>query len=100
MNPLWVSKTDKAGIVKGVTIRGNRFSWSIIGDKLYSLLKDVKSFCFDIKKTGDNICLTGRGYGHHIGLCQWGARQMVRELKDYKEILQFYYPGTDFMWLS
>lgn len=94
---LWVSKKDKAGVVKGVTIRGKRFSWSIIGDKLYSLLKDVKSFCFDIKKSGKTICLDGKGYGHHIGLCQWGARQMVREWHDYKQILQFYYPGTEFM---
>jgi len=97
---LWVSKKDKAGVVKGVTVRGKRLSWSIVGDKLYSLLKDVKSFCFDIKKSGDTICLHGKGYGHHIGLCQWGARQLVRELKDYKEILKFYYPGTEFMWLS
>lgn len=37
----------------------------------------------------------GRGWGHGVGLCQWGAYLMARE--DYKaeEILKFYYPGTE-----
>lgn len=97
---IWVSKKDKSGLVKEVTIRGAKRSWKISGDKLYGLLKDVKSFCFSIKKVGKNVVIKGKGYGHHIGLCQWGARQMVRELFDYKQILKFYYPGTEFMRLS
>jgi len=94
---IWVSKKDKAGLVKEVSIRGARRLWKILGEKLYSILKDVKSFCFSIKKRGDIVTLTGKGYGHHIGLCQWGVRQMVREFNDYKQILKFYYPGVDFM---
>jgi len=97
---LWVSKKDKAGLVKEVKIRCAHKTYKISGEKLYSLLKEVKSFCFSIKKSGKNISITGSGYGHHIGLCQWGARQMVRELFDYKQILQFYYPGTSFVKIS
>lgn len=38
--------------------------------------------------------LTGRGYGHNVGLSQWGAYAMAKLGKTYREILAFYYPGT------
>lgn len=36
----------------------------------------------------------GRGWGHGVGLCQWGAKVMADKGFKYKEILHFYYPGT------
>ena len=36
----------------------------------------------------------GRGYGHGVGLSQWGAWQAAKEGKDFRFILGFYYPGT------
>ena len=68
--------------------------------QLYSALRNVKSFYFSMNKKIDKIVFRGKGYGHHIGLCQWGAREMVRQGWDYKSILQFYYPGTTYMQLS
>lgn len=38
--------------------------------------------------------LTGRGYGHNVGLSQWGAYAMAKQGFSYRDILQFYYPGT------
>ena len=38
--------------------------------------------------------LQGRGYGHGVGLCQWGARGMARAGHTWQEILQHYYPGA------
>jgi stage II sporulation protein D len=40
------------------------------------------------------VMFEGRGWGHGVGLCQWGAIEMAREGKDYREILSHYYPGT------
>ena len=37
----------------------------------------------------------GRGFGHGVGLCQWGAQRKAREGWSAEEILQFYYPGGD-----
>lgn len=37
---------------------------------------------------------SGAGYGHGVGLCQYGARNMAKLGMDYKEILAHYYPGT------
>ncbi|MBI4823259.1 MAG: SpoIID/LytB domain-containing protein [Nitrospirae bacterium] len=56
--------------------------------------KKIPSTDFTLKVDGDLLILDGRGYGHGVGLCQWGAREMARKGKTYKEILSFYYPGT------
>lgn len=94
-----ITKRDKAGLVQEVRVTARK-KIPIAGKKLYSLLKNVKSFCYTIKKDKNTIILNGRGYGHHLGLCQWGAREMVRDGWDYKRILQFYYPRTTFMRFS
>ncbi len=91
-----IAKNDKAGLVQEAVFDGLPQS-VLTGKKLYSLLPGIKSFCFSVRKNQDQIVFHGRGYGHHLGLCQWGAREMVRDGWDYKRILQFYYPNTEFM---
>lgn len=95
-----VAKKDKAGLVREVTVRDSKKTLKLTGKEMYSLIKDVKSYCFTVTKNYDIIEIKGRGYGHHVGLCQWGAREMVRDGWDYKSILEFYYPGTEFMKLG
>ena len=38
--------------------------------------------------------MKGKGFGHGVGMSQWGAHYMGLQGKTYKEILQFYFPGT------
>ena len=38
--------------------------------------------------------LSGRGYGHGVGLCQCGAEAMARQGKNAQQILFYYYPGS------
>jgi len=93
-----IGKKDKAQITQEVVLVGKSGWHTVSGKKIYSLLKDkVKSFSFTVTKKGKNIVFAGRGYGHHLGICQWGAREMVRDGWDFKRILDFYYPGTIFM---
>ena len=40
------------------------------------------------------VRFSGRGWGHGVGLCQWGARGLAVQGADYRAILRFYYPGT------
>lgn len=56
--------------------------------------KNLPSTNFHLSRVGDALVFKGEGYGHGVGLCQWGALQMAREGKNYKEILSFFYPGT------
>jgi len=97
LRDIYILEKDKAGLVIKIIIIGTRGQVMISGKQLYSALKEVKSFYFDINKKSGIITVSGRGFGHHLGLCQWGARQMVRDGWDYKSILQYYYPQTYFM---
>ena len=62
---------------------GRSFGWNRIRSDLY-----------EVEITGGSIVFNGRGAGHGVGLCQAGAEEMAREGKTYRQILDFYYPGT------
>ena len=56
----------------------------------------VPSTWFTIEDRGDRIALTGgRGYGHGVGMCQWGAQYLATHGKTGEEILRYYYPGVE-----
>ncbi len=55
----------------------------------------VKSLSFQIESSRHAVKLTGRGYGHGAGLCQWGAKVYAEEGWDFEQILFHYYPGTE-----
>jgi len=54
----------------------------------------IKSTNFDVRISGDDALFSGVGFGHGVGLCQWGAKQRASDGFDYREILFYYYPGT------
>ena len=95
-----VAQQDKAGLNHRLSLHcGNKVE--IVEDKkLYKLFKEVKSSAYTITKKKGSLVIKGRGYGHHLGLCQWGAWQMVKSGWHHKRILHFYYPGTTFMQLA
>jgi len=54
----------------------------------------IRSDLYNLRNDGDHILFSGRGSGHGVGLCQVGAEEMARQGKDYRQILDFYFPGT------
>jgi stage II sporulation protein D (peptidoglycan lytic transglycosylase) len=54
----------------------------------------IKSTNFDAVNGEDDVRFDGAGYGHGVGLCQWGAKQRAGDGFNYREILSYYYPGT------
>lgn len=54
----------------------------------------LKSNFITIKKKGKTVIIEGKGYGHGVGMCQFGALEMARKGKNYRQILYHYYPGT------
>ncbi|MGD2174012.1 MAG: SpoIID/LytB domain-containing protein [Candidatus Brocadiaceae bacterium] len=61
--------------------------------------KQVKSARFTVKSTEDGFLFEGRGFGHGVGLCQWGAYGLAREGMDWQAILMHYYPGAEVLQL-
>ena len=55
---------------------------------------NLKSAWFDVAVEGGQVLLSGRGYGHGIGMCQEGAMRMAEEGKNAAEIINFYFRGA------
>lgn len=89
-----ITQHDRAGLVKQLELDNGRSKTSVTGKQFYNVFKAIKSFCFSVEKDTEGVTLHGKGFGHHLGLCQWGAREMVRDGWNYRRILSFYYPGT------
>ena len=87
----WVgaaSYTD-SGYVASQTVCGQAVS----GTALRSAL-GLRSACFSIVRQGDGFSITTLGYGHGVGLSQWGAKALAEQGAGYEEILAHYFPGT------
>jgi stage II sporulation protein D len=54
-----------------------------------------KSARFWVETGGKRVVFHGRGLGHGVGMCQYGALGMAKAGKDYRVILEHYYPGTE-----
>jgi len=54
----------------------------------------IRSNLFEVTKLQNGYNFKGRGFGHGIGLCQWGAKYLADNGKSHEEILQFYFPET------
>ncbi|GGA87445.1 SpoIID/LytB domain-containing protein [Ornithinibacillus halotolerans] len=60
-----------------------------------------KSYLIDSLKLENEVyTMKGRGFGHGVGMSQWGAHFMGEQGKTYREIIEFYYPGTKIMDVS
>jgi stage II sporulation protein D len=58
--------------------------------------RDIQSTICQIVPWGDGWAfLSGRGWGHGVGMCQCGAQGMARQGKTVEDILQHYYPGSE-----
>ncbi|HEX8298099.1 MAG TPA: SpoIID/LytB domain-containing protein [Rubricoccaceae bacterium] len=56
--------------------------------------RTVRSTLFSLSLVGDQYVLTGGGFGHGVGMSQYGARAQARAGRTYLEILSFYFAGT------
>ena len=64
------------------------------GTKVRSLL-GLRSTDFTIECLDNDIKITTKGYGHGVGMSQYGANGMAKENHNYKEILNYFYQNTE-----
>jgi stage II sporulation protein D len=93
-----------SGRIAALTIQTESGSYTLKGNDIRFVLRDPKgtilnSTFFDYTASTNageisNLTINGRGYGHGIGMCQWGAIGRARAGQDYRTILETYYPGT------
>lgn len=56
---------------------------------------ELRSTCFSASVKGADLVINGFGWGHGVGMCQWGAYGMSRRGNRMEEILKHYYPGAE-----
>lgn len=87
----WVSETKRTSV--GTVISVTLCNTEISGGKLREKLS-LRSSNFDVEYKDDGFHFTVRGYGHGVGLSQYGANCMAQQGSTYREILLWYYPDT------
>ena len=87
----WLGKITHTagGGVDTVELGGKTFT----GKELRSLL-GLRSTAFTLEDAAEEIRITTRGFGHRVGMSQYGADAMAQSGSSWQEILNYYYPGT------
>lgn len=88
----WIGASlwDKAGYVQSIEIGGAPWGGTAVRDAL-----DLRSACFAIAWRGGQFVITTRGYGHGVGLSQYGAKAMAEGGASWQKILEYYFPGCN-----
>lgn len=82
-------RQEDSGVVTSITVGGVEVS----GNRLRTIL-GLRSPCFTVSFSGEDVVFSVRGYGHGVGMSQYGANVLASEGRDFREILSWYYTGT------
>ena len=82
------------GRIVTMEVVGDRGTATVSGKKLRKTL-DLRSTLFRISTDGNNLRVKGRGFGHGLGLSQWGAYYLAKQGVDYQQILKHYYQSAN-----
>ena len=82
--------TTSTGRINKIKINNNTYT----GKQVAQLL-DIRSSYFEIKESNGIVTITTKGYGHGVGMSQYGAQGMAKEGYTYDEILKYYYTGIE-----
>ena len=71
--------------INNKTIKGTEFRFKL----------ELRSTNLEIKEQDNNIIITSKGYGHGVGMSQYGAKELANVGYKYDEILKYYYQGIE-----
>lgn len=83
-------ETTSTGRVKKIEINGSLLN----ANDVYKAL-NLKSTFFNINQVGTNVVINTKGYGHGVGMSQYGAQGMAKAGYTYDQIIKYYYQGVD-----
>lgn len=88
--PIVIDRSSASNRVLDVRVGSQHYSGSAVRQAL-----GLKSALFACQINGDQVTFTTNGYGHGVGMCQYGADYYAKEGLDYRAILQHYYTGVE-----
>ncbi len=91
-----IIEKDISGRNKTIEVVGTAKTEKITGSKFRNVFGNtkLKSTLFDIGNDNNGVIFVGSGYGHGVGMSQYGAVEMAKQGKNYTEIMSFYFPGV------
>lgn len=72
-------------IFNNIRVNGNSFRLAVGAEEMRSTLLS------DFSISGNNLIIEGQGFGHGVGLCQWGAKKMAQDGQSPEDIIRFYH---------
>jgi len=92
-----VAQRSQSGRVLQVSIQSEKGRLKISGKEFRRLLGYdlLRSTNFVVKESNGIYHFSGLGWGHGVGLCQWGAKGMAEGGADYRSILKYYYQKVE-----
>ena len=96
LNGIRTSTRDASGRIKTISVIDSLGVEKIPANKFRLAVGPnvVRSTNFAVNIKGERALFRGKGWGHGVGMCQWGAYFMARRGLKAEKILAFYYPGT------
>lgn len=85
-----ITQKTSTGRIKKIKINNNEFTANYICSKL-----SLNSTYFEIIQDGSKVIIKNKGYGHGVGMSQYGAEGMAREGYTYDQILKYYYKDIE-----
>jgi len=86
-------RTTPRGRVITLQLQGSDGTRLLSGNEVRQVL-NLRSTLFSMTVQGNTVQIQGRGFGHGIGLSQWGAHNLSRQGYSYEQILAHYYRGA------
>ena len=98
LTKLNLDKSNTIEITNVIKNETNRVDKITINDKVFKgtevrKLLDLRSTDFEIEINNDNVIISTKGYGHGVGMSQYGANELAKMGYDYEKILKHYYTG-------
>lgn len=88
VNDIQIKSQTTGGRVNSIIIGGKEFTGVNV-----RILLGLRSSDFTVSESGSNIVFTTKGWGHGVGMSQYGANEMAKAGYNYSQILKHYYTG-------
>ncbi len=97
INDIVILGKDASGRIKDLRIMSDKNDITISCKDFRNMIGPnlIKSTNFSVSLVNGDVVFVGLGWGHGVGLCQWGAYFMAKQGYSYEQILKYYFPDSE-----
>jgi stage II sporulation protein D len=98
LKAITITKKGTSGRAATLSVRTEMGTYTMLANDFRIDLhpEKIRSTLFtELRRLRGGYRFSGRGWGHGVGLCQWGAKGMAEEGRDYRDILTYFFDGAE-----